>query len=148
MLIDKMPLLKGRVGYYPMPEAIEQTKKDEARYAQSDVAVYFQKDIDATIGYLPLNVTESYGRLRLMNLEEQPSSRDIVLYRSLPNEMPRVAGVITAVRQTPLSHVNLRAVQDGVPNAFIANAAEQDKIKSLIGKFVYYRVGAGRLRTS
>jgi phosphoenolpyruvate synthase/pyruvate phosphate dikinase len=53
-----------------------------------------------------------------------------------------VAGIITAVRQTPLSHVNLRAVQDQAPNAFILKAAENPRIKPLIGKYVYYRVSA------
>ncbi len=44
------------------------------------------------------------------------------------------------MRQTPLSHVNLRAIQDSVPNAFITGAAENKEITSLIGKFVYYKV--------
>ena len=56
--------------------------------------------------------------------------------------MPRVAGVITGVRQTPLSHVNLRAIQDKVPNAFIAEAWENKEIAPLIGKYVYYEVNA------
>ena len=62
--------------------------------------------------------------------------------KCLPNEMPRVAGVITGVRQTPLSHVNLRAIQDKVPNAFIAKAWESERIAPLIGKYVYYKVNA------
>ena len=56
--------------------------------------------------------------------------------------MPRVAGVITGVRQTPLSHVNLRAIQDKVPNAFIAEAWKNSAIAPLIGKYVYYKVNA------
>ena len=56
--------------------------------------------------------------------------------------MPRVAGVITGVRQTPLSHVNLRAIQDKVPNAFITKAWENSSIAPLIGKYVYYKVNA------
>ena len=71
-----------------------------------------------------------------------PHPRDIVLYKTLPNEMPRVAGIITGVRQTPLSHVNLRAIQDQVPNAFISEAWKNRKIAPLIGKYVYYRVDA------
>ena len=37
--------------------------------------------------------------------------------------------MITGVRQTPLSHVNLRAIQDRVPNAYVAGA---DKNKILL----------------
>jgi len=54
--------------------------------------------------------------------------------------MSRVAGIITGVRQTPLSHVNLRAIQDKVPNAFISEAWKTKSIASLIGKYVYYKV--------
>ena len=54
--------------------------------------------------------------------------------------MPRTAGVITEERQTPLSHVNLRAIQDRIPNAFIQNASATDEISSLIGKLVHYQV--------
>ena len=33
----------------------------------------------------------------VMTLEERPDPRDVVIYEALPNEMPRVAGVITTV---------------------------------------------------
>jgi hypothetical protein len=56
--------------------------------------------------------------------------------------MPRVAGVLTAERQTPLSHVNLRAVQDDVPNAFVKDAATDQAIRALVGKYVRYEVRA------
>ena len=48
-----------------------------------------------------------------------------MIYEALPNELPRVAGIISTVPQTPLSHVNLRAVQDGMPNAFIRDALDK-----------------------
>lgn len=70
----------------------------------------------------------------------RPSPRDIVICKTLPNQMPRVAGVITEVRQTPLSHVNLRAIQDKVPNAFINKALNIKQISSLVGKLVCYQV--------
>jgi hypothetical protein len=53
--------------------------------------------------------------------------------------MPRVGGIITTVPQTPLSHVNLRAIQDKVPNAYIRGALDNETITSLIGRHVYYR---------
>ena len=74
---------------------------------------------------------------------ERPGPRDVVIYATLPNEMPRVAGVITEFRQTPLSHVNLRAVQDDVPNAYIHGAANDGSITALIDKCVYYKVTTG-----
>jgi hypothetical protein len=143
-LIEKMPILKGNIGYYPRGErAIARVEEDKKLYDGSDVAVYRDEDLtNSDVGYLPLNLGATFGRLRLMAIDERPSPRDVVLYKSLPNEMPRVAGIITAVRQTPLSHVNLRAVQDRVPNAFITDAAENGTIQPLVGKFVSYKVTA------
>lgn len=90
--------------------------------------------------FAPLHPAVGFGLLRKMTLEERPGSLDVVLYEALPNEMPRVAGVITTVGQTPLSHVNLRAVQDNVPNAYIADALSNPGITGLIGRYVKYTV--------
>jgi len=140
MLTKHMPYLKGKLGYYPMPRARSVYFDEKDLYDAAEFPVVLDEDLESDIGFLPLNTQESYGRLRLIKTDELPSSRDIVIYKMLPNEMPRVAGVITAMRQTPLSHVNLRAIQDSVPNAFITGAAENKEITSLIGKFVYYKV--------
>lgn len=142
-LVSKMPALKGNIGYYPRERGIEAYEDEADVYEKSGLPVYLEEDLVNTgIGYLPLNLAASFGRLRVMEIDERPSPRDVVLYKSLPNEMPRVAGIITAVRQTPLSHVNLRAIQDKVPNAFITNAAEDAAIRPLIGKLVSYKVTA------
>ena len=141
MLTKHMPYLKGQLGYYPMPSrALPLYHEEKEHYDQAVFPVVLDEDLESDIGFLPLNAAESFGRLRLMETGELPNSRDVVVYKTLPNEMPRVAGVITAVRQTPLSHVNLRAVQDGVPNAFITSAAENKTITSLAGKLVCYKV--------
>jgi len=44
------------------------------------------------------------------------------------------------VIQTPLSHVNLRAIQDNLPNAYIKNPLEIDSIANLVDNYVYYKV--------
>ena len=142
LLVAKMPILKNRLGYCPLWGAIGIYNREKARYDVAEFPVYFEDDLYANIGYLPLNKAASYGRLRVLEIGERPSARDIVICKTLPNEMPRVAGVITGTRQTPLSHVNLRAIQDKVPNAFIAEAWENKEIALLIGKYVYYEVNA------
>ena len=76
----------------------------------------------------------------MQDLNETPGSRDIVLYDALPNSLPRVGGIITSVMQTPLSHVNLRAIQDNVPNAYIADPLSNNAISSLLGNYIYYKV--------
>lgn len=135
-----MPILKGRVAFHPLPGNLDQYQKEKALYDDSEVAVYLDEDLYQNIAYLPLNEAESFGRLRIMDDEIRPSPRDIVICRTLPNQMPRVAGVISEVRQTPLSHVNLRAIQDKTPNAFIRGASQNEQIQSLLGKLVRYQV--------
>lgn len=143
MLVAHAPFLKGRIAYYPIGRRAEaQYDQDKKLYEAAKIPGFFPRDAYKGIGYLPLNIAEGFGRLRLMKGNERPGPRDVVLYPTLPNEMPRVAGVITEVRQTPLSHVNLRAVQDGVPNAFITKASKNRQIAQLIGKYVYYQVAA------
>ena len=95
------------------------TKSEKALYDASRVNVLLEEDIFPDVDFIPLNEGEGYGFLREMGLDERPNPRDVVIYETLPNDLPRVAGIITTVPQTPLSHVNLRAVQDDIPNAFI-----------------------------
>ncbi|MCG9126687.1 hypothetical protein JT359_03700 [Candidatus Poribacteria bacterium] len=140
LLIEKMPILENRLGYCPLWGAINLYRNEKALYDKAEFPVYFEDDLYANIGFLPLNSAESFGRLQLLDEIERPSPRDIVICKTLPNEMSRVAGIITGVRQTPLSHVNLRAIQDKVPNAFISEAWKTESIASLIGKYVYYKV--------
>ena len=102
--------------------------------------VMSDEDVFPDTRFQSLNPGEGYGLLRSLDSDERPHSRDVVIYETLPNEMPRVAGVISTVAQTPLSHVNLRALQDDVPNAFIAGALEDEAIGALIGSYVYYAV--------
>ena len=142
LLVSKMPILKNRLGYCPLWGAIGIYEREKARYDAAEFPVYFEDDLYANVGYLPLNQAASFGLLRVLAVDERPTPRDIVICPTLPNEMPRVAGVITGVRQTPLSHVNLRAIQDKVPNAFITKAWENASIAPLIGKYVYYAVNA------
>ena len=147
-LMKFMPILKGRVAFHPLPGNLDRYKSEKALYDASDVAVYLDEDLYQNIAYLPLNEAESFGRLRLMDDEIRPSPRDIVICRTLPNQMPRVAGVISEVRQTPLSHVNLRAIQDKTPNAFIRGASQNEQIQSLLGKLVRYQVAPQGYRLS
>ena len=106
----------------------------------SRATVLLEEDVFADVDFAPLNQEEGYGFLWVMSLEERPNPRDIVIYETLPNELSRVGGIITTVPQTPLSHVNLRAVQDGVPNAFIRDALDDADIDELIGSYVHYSV--------
>ena len=140
LLIQHMPLLKGKLSFHPLQGNIAKYESEKAKYEEAGLAVHLDEHLFERIAFLPLNSAESFGRLRLMGNDARPSPRDVVIYKTLPNQMPRVAGVITEIRQTPLSHVNLRAVQDKIPNAYINDALKNPQINSLLGKFVSYRV--------
>lgn len=136
------PVLRNNLGYNPIGPAVSRTEKERNLYENSRVAIVREQDLFKSIGFLPLNLSQGFGRLRLMGPSDVPTARDVVLYRSLPNELSRVAGIITEVPQTPLSHVNLRAIQDNAPNAYIVNASINALIAPLLGKNVFYKVAA------
>ena len=136
-------VVRNNLGYHPIGPAISRAQQERPLYAASRVPVYFDADLlPRNIGYLPLHLGQAFGRLRVIEGDQRPTARDIVLFRSLPNELSRVAGIITEVPQTPLSHVNLRAIQDDSPNAFITGASSNAAIAALIDKNVFFKVDA------
>ena len=144
ILAASMPVLEDNLMYYPIPgPPLQRYHEERALYDASRIRVLLEEDIFPDVDYIALNRAEGYGFLRVMALEDRPNLRDVVIYETLPNELSRVAGIITTVPQTPLSHVNLRAVQDGVPNAFIRGALDNDDIDDLIDSYVRYTVAGG-----
>lgn len=139
LLAANMPYLSNNLSYF-ITENNEQDYQDNILFYQnSRVPVLFESDVYSGINYWGLNQTEGYGFFRLMSPGEVPDSRDIVLYEALPNSLPRVGGIISSVIQTPLSHVNLRAIHDNVPNAFIRDPLLNDSIADLIGHYIYFK---------
>ncbi len=144
VLAASMPLLDNNLANYPMSAlALPLYRQEQEQYDDSRLNVLLEEDIIPNVDFLSLNQGTGYGLLRVMSLEERPNPRDVVIYESLPNDLPRVAGIITTVPQTPLSHVNLRALQDRIPNAFIRGAVDDDTIDSLIDSHVRYTVTRG-----
>ena len=140
MLAANMPLIEDNLSLYMPNNFLPRYQSELPLYRESRIPLLFTQDIYPEKNFEALNPGEGYGRLRVMELDERPNPRDVVLYEALPNEMPRVAGIITTVPQTPLSHVNLRAVQDGVPNSFIRDALDNTDIDDLVDSHVHYTV--------
>ena len=109
-------------------------------FKESRMNRIFLDDLGSGPVFVGLNPGEGYGRLRQLRADERPHPRDIVVYEALPNELPPVAGIISTVPQTPLSHVNLRAVQNGIPNAYVRGFLDNDEYRSLLGTFVRFSV--------
>ena len=141
LLMANMPFLQNNMNHF-IGQADENLYNSTyaADFVGSRIEVVLESDVFAEIDYIPFHEAEGYGFFKHMTLNETPGSRDIVLYDALPNSLPRVGGIITSVIQTPLSHVNLRAIQDNVPNAYIKDPLSIDSIADLIGSYIYYKV--------
>ena len=121
-------------------DVLQHFQEDLSRYEASRVRLVFDSTVDPVEDFIAMNQASTYGRLRSLEPDDRPHPRDIVIYQSLPNELSRVAGTITTVPQTPLSHVNLRTIQNGLPNAFIRDALSDPEIVDLLDSYVYYEV--------
>jgi hypothetical protein len=142
LLAASMPYLQNNMNHFiGQSDENQHLTQYAAEFEGSRIEVALESEVFAEINYIPFHEAEGYGFFRHMdNLNETPGSRDIVLYDALPNSLPRVGGIITSVIQTPLSHVNLRAIQDDVPNAYIADPLSIDSIANLLENYIYYKV--------
>ena len=140
LLAASIPVLDDNLVLWVQNHILSSVQADLPLFHSSRIDLVFDQDVIGDSEFTALNPGEGYGILRNLEPDERPRSRDVVLYETLPNDLPRVAGIISTVPQTPLSHVNLRAAQDGVPNAFIRDALDNADIQGLIGSHIYYEV--------
>lgn len=139
LLASNISFLKNNLSYFVYAANEADYDNELSLYQNSRVSALFESNVYAGIDYWGLNQTEGYGFFRHVTLNEVPSLKDIVLYDALPNSLPRVGGVITSIIQTPLSHVNLRAIQDNIPNAFIRDPLLNDTIADLLNHYIYFK---------
>lgn len=140
LLAANMPLLKNNLSYFIPEDKEAEYFAMEDLFENSRIPILFQRTLYDDIDYLSLNSAEGFGFFRLMEQDQMPNARDVVLYESIPNTLPRVGGIMTTFIQTPLSHVNLRAIQDNIPNAFVRDPLTVDSIVNLLDKYVYFKI--------
>ena len=140
VLAASIPLFEDNLAVHVPNWRLPYVQPELPLYRESRILLVFDEDVYPETDFLALNPGEGYGLLRALDAGERPHPRDIVIYEALPNELPRIAGIVSTVPQTPLSHVNLRAIQDGIPNAFIRDALDNTAIASLLGSYVHYTV--------
>ena len=143
VLAASMPLLDDNFAYYPMPRrALPLYHRERALYDDSRINVVLREDILPDVPFLPLNVGEGYGFLRLMSLEERPDPRDVVIYETIPNEF--FPGCRPHGHRTPdTAFPRQPAGRPGrCPNAFIRDVLDDGDIDDLIGRYVHYSVTA------
>lgn len=143
LIAAAMPFVDGNIAYHPASETQRRWHNDEKEdYDNSYINVVQTEDLYANVVYTGLNPGEGYGRLRVVTGTETLSVRDIVIFRNIPNDLTHVAGIITEIPQTPLSHINLKAKQNNTPNAFIKDASTHPEIAPFLNQNVYYKVNA------
>jgi pyruvate, water dikinase len=142
MITRALPWVETRIAYH----AASQTQRTlyQSERALYDAARQFRLHVITTeelfgqVSYSLLNPGVAFGRLVLADASTTLTARDIPVFRVLPNDLTHVAGVITSVVQTPLSHVNLKAKQNNLPNAYVKSAETHPQIAPLLGKYVRY----------
>ena len=137
------PFIDSQLVYHPASETqrtLYQREKDD--YDDSFVRTISTQELFGNVTYTAMNEGVGYGLLRVANAGDTLTARDLVIFRSLPNDLTHVAGIITEIPQTPLSHVNLKAIQNNTPNAYIKDASVDERIAPLIGRYVRYEVTA------
>ncbi|MBN1671441.1 MAG: chitobiase/beta-hexosaminidase C-terminal domain-containing protein, partial [Kiritimatiellae bacterium] len=137
--VDMRPLF-----YAPVIES----EIDNARaWSAPPVPVYFSDGVQLP-DYEPYTEAVNYGRVRRLSAAQFEQAltdmtlswQDIVVLDQAPFDLETVvAGVITAERQTELSHVNVRCARRGTPNAFVANAL--DEFAAYEGQLVRLEIG-------
>lgn len=132
----------GKLGFHPTSSAVEAV----AAGLPDDIDVVTTDDLFAGIDYQPLNLGESYGKLRFVAAAALETSyvdfRDILVLDAIPNDLSPVVGTITAELQTPLAHINVLAQNRGTPNMGLRGALEHPALIELDGQWVRFRVGA------
>ncbi len=141
-LINKeLPVARNKLFYHICSQLqSEQFRNDIEQFNLSDIETLDTDKLFKGMTFIPLNLGDSYGILRFMDADDIPDMHDIVLFRSLPNDLSHVRGIITDVSQTPLSHVNLKAKQNSIPNAYIKNASGKEEFLRLKDKPVRFIV--------
>ncbi|GLZ34236.1 hypothetical protein Lesp02_64230 [Lentzea sp. NBRC 105346] len=97
--------------------------------------------------FVALNPGKARGRLRAFRTEDEYRKNtlewyDIVVMHRVPDDIPRLAGIINAEHTTPLSHTNVLATGWSIPNAIQIGAFDLIDRENLDGQWVEYEVSA------
>lgn len=106
----------------------------------------YNHELFSTRDYVPLNPGSAEGRLRVLSEDDYKREvasikwYDIVLMKRIPDNIPRVSGMINDIHTTPLSHTNVLATGWQIPNAVQVGVFERAMKDQLGGKWVRLKV--------
>ncbi|MFD8780731.1 PEP/pyruvate-binding domain-containing protein [Kitasatospora sp. NPDC059599] len=118
-----------------------------AAIPESEIPRVLSHELYSTAAFVPLNPGQAHGRLRVFRSEaeyradpEPLAWHDIVVMPRVPEDVPRVSGIIHTEHTTPLSHINVMAAGWRIPNAVGIGALDRIERAGLAGGWVHYRV--------
>ncbi|MFA6093440.1 MAG: PEP/pyruvate-binding domain-containing protein [Elusimicrobiota bacterium] len=107
----------------------------------------YSHQLFASARFIPLNKGQAQGRLRVFRTEKDYRREsgsiawhDILVMDRVPDDIPRVAGILNTRHTTPLSHTNVLASGWRIPNAIGLDVLERIEREGLDGRWVEYRV--------
>lgn len=124
--------------------------QQEGYVAELDPVKYprvYNHELFSSENFIALNNGLARGRLRAFANDDDYRRAlttiewyDIVCLPRVPDDIPRVAGIINAAYTTPLSHTNVLAHGWQVPNAIQIGVLDDIKNRGLNGEWVEYQV--------
>lgn len=110
----------------------------------------FAHELFSTAPFVALNPGTATGRLRAFRTEAEYRAAtldwsDIIVMDRVPDDIPRLSGIVNARHTTPLSHTNVLATGWQIPNAVQLGALADIERRELDGKWVEYTVDAQAL---
>jgi len=111
----------------------------------SELPRVFAHELFSTAPFVALNPGKARGRMRVFGSESAYRSAtlewsDIIVMDRVPDDIPRLSGIVNTRHTTPLSHTNVLATGWQIPNAIQLGALES--VAQLDGKWVEYVVGS------
>ncbi|WP_326954996.1 PEP/pyruvate-binding domain-containing protein [Amycolatopsis sp. NBC_01286] len=109
----------------------------------------FAHELFSTAPFVALNPGTTTGRLRAFRTEAEYRAAtatgglawsDIIVMDRVPDDIPRLSGIVNARHTTPLSHTNVLATGWQIPNAVQLGALAEIERRGLDGKWVEYTV--------
>ncbi|MEV6442364.1 hypothetical protein [Amycolatopsis sp. NPDC051716] len=116
----------------------------------SELPRVFAHELFSTAPFVALNPGTATGRVRAFRTEAEYRAAtldwtDIIVMDRVPDDIPRLAGIVNTRHTTPLSHTNVLATGWQIPNAVQLGALAEIERRGLDGKWVEYTVDAQAL---
>tara|TARA_R110002072_G_scaffold534_7_gene4141 strand:- start:44444 stop:46420 length:1977 start_codon:yes stop_codon:yes gene_type:complete len=150
MLMDFYTTIKekiiGKIPLYLKPANYEQENAVEEVPA-TELPRLLMHELMLNKSYIPLNAGKAKGRIRIFETyEDYKETReslkwhDIIVMNKVPENIPRVAGIINGEHTAPLSHTNVLANGWQIPNSIQINVIDDLLTRKLNKHWVEYEV--------